>query len=169
MPLLPTIPARTGNPSDADVAGVGASSIPACTGKQSGMSREAIYTAWLAERLAGAATLEECRLSSFTRNRAVRGDGPGPEGPDATLQGVFSVHRPEVLARRLRGGVGRHRAYGYGMLLFVPRAGSDPIGRGRSCSIAIRSCGRVALISDSEGVAATSCEPCLVAAVFSSR
>ena len=88
--------------------------------KQSGISREAIYTAWLAERLAGAATVEECRLSSFSRSRAIRGDGPGPEGPDVTLQGVFSVDRPEVLARRLRGGVGRHRAYGYGMLLLRP-------------------------------------------------
>ena len=88
--------------------------------KRSGMSREAVYAAWLAERLAGAATLEECRLSSFSRSRAVRGDGPGPEGPDATMQGVFSVDKPEVLARRLRRGVGRHRAYGYGMLLLRP-------------------------------------------------
>ncbi|MDE0446478.1 MAG: type I-E CRISPR-associated protein Cas6/Cse3/CasE [Spirochaetaceae bacterium] len=87
---------------------------------QNGMRREAVYTAWLAERLEGAATLEECRLSSFIRSRTVRGDGPGPEGPDATLQGVFSVDRPEVLSRRLRGGVGRHRAYGYGMLLLRP-------------------------------------------------
>ena len=60
--------------------------------RQSGVSREAIYTAWLAERLAGAATLEESRLSSFSRSRAVRGDGHGPEGPDATLQGVLTVH-----------------------------------------------------------------------------
>ena len=88
--------------------------------KQSGVSRESIYSAWLAERLAGAATLEECRLSSFSRSRAVRGDGQGPEGPDATLQGILTVDGPEALARRLREGVGRHRAYGYGMLLLRP-------------------------------------------------
>ena len=88
--------------------------------KQSGVSREAIYTAWLAERLAGAATLEECRLSSFSRSRAIRGDGRGPEGPDATLHGVLVVDAPEAFARQLREGVGRHRAYGYGMVLLRP-------------------------------------------------
>jgi CRISPR system Cascade subunit CasE len=88
--------------------------------KSSGVSRESIYTAWLAERLAGAATLEECRLVSFSRNRAVRGDGRGPEGPDATFQGIFTVDEPAAFARRLREGVGRHRAYGYGMLLLRP-------------------------------------------------
>ena len=88
--------------------------------KQSGVSREAIYTAWLAERLAGAATLEECRLSSFSRSRAIRGVGRGPEGPDATLHGVLVVDAPEAFARQLREGVGRHRAYGYGMVLLRP-------------------------------------------------
>ena len=88
--------------------------------KQSGVSRESIYTAWLAERLTGAANIEECRLTSFSRSRAVRGDGQGPEGPDATLQGVLTVCAEEAFARRLREGVGRHRAYGYGMLLLRP-------------------------------------------------
>ena len=88
--------------------------------RQRGVSRESIYTSWLAERLAGAANLEECRLASFSRSRAVRGDGRGPEGPDATLQGVLTVHESDAFARRLRDGVGRHRAYGYGMLLLRP-------------------------------------------------
>lgn len=88
--------------------------------KRAGLSRESIYAAWLAERLKGAVTLEECRLSAFSRSRAVRGYGPGPEGPDATMQGVLTVDGPNLLARRLREGVGRHRAYGYGMLLLRP-------------------------------------------------
>ena len=88
--------------------------------KQSGVSRESIYSEWLAERLTGAATLEECKLSSFSRNRTVRGDGRGPEGPDATFQGILTVDASETFARRLREGVGRHRAYGYGMLLLRP-------------------------------------------------
>lgn len=88
--------------------------------KQSGVNRESIYSAWLAERLTGAATLEECRLASFSRNRAVRGDGRGPEGPDATFHGILTVGASETFARRLREGVGRHRAYGYGMLLLRP-------------------------------------------------
>lgn len=88
--------------------------------RRAGMSRESTYASWLSERLAGAASIEECRLSSFSRNRAVRGDGHGPEGPDATLQGMLSVQDPESFGRRLREGVGRHRAYGYGMMLLRP-------------------------------------------------
>ena len=95
--------------------------------RQSGVSRESIYAAWLSERLAGAANLEECRLSVFSRSRAVRGDGRGPEGPDATLQGVLTVHTAAAFARRLRQGVGRHRAYGYGMLLLRPPNPPPPI------------------------------------------
>ena len=94
--------------------------------KDSGMSRESTYAAWLSERLAGAATLEECRLSSFSRSRAVRGDGLGPEGPDATLQGTLCVQDPDNFARRLREGVGRHRAYGYGMMLLRPPNRTKP-------------------------------------------
>ena len=88
--------------------------------RHNGLSRESTYAAWLSERLAGAAKLDECRLSSFSRSRAVRGDGLGPEGPDATLQGTLCVQDPESFARRLRDGVGRHRAYGYGMMLLRP-------------------------------------------------
>lgn len=90
------------------------------TARQNGVSRESVYRSWLAERLAGAANLEECRLASFIRSRTARGDGRGPEGPDATLHGVLTVQEPEAFARKLRNGVGRHRAYGYGMMLLRP-------------------------------------------------
>lgn len=92
------------------------------------VSRESIYTSWLAERLAGAANLEECRLTSFIRSRTVRGDGRGPEGPDATLQGVLSIYQPDAFAWRLKYGVGRHRAYGYGMVLLRPPNRQAPSG-----------------------------------------
>ena len=87
---------------------------------ESGMTRESTYAEWVAERLAGAAHVEECRLAAFRRVRALRGDGRGPEGPDATLHGVCAVEDPDAFVRRLREGVGRHRAYGYGMLLLRP-------------------------------------------------
>ena len=87
---------------------------------QQGMSRESVYSAWLAERFGDAAGIEECRLAAFSRVRAVRGSGRGPEGPDATLHGALTVQDPESFARKLRAGVGRHRAYGYGMLLLRP-------------------------------------------------
>ena len=83
-------------------------------------TREKVYWDWLEERLGEGASIEECRLSAFQRVRAVRGDGLGPEGPDAILRGVLVVREPAAFARLLCNGVGRHRAYGYGMLLLRP-------------------------------------------------
>ena len=85
-----------------------------------GIGRETVYATWLAERIGDAAEIAECRLAAFRRTRVIRGDGAGPEGPDATLHGTLSVQDPEGFARRVRQGVGRHRAYGYGMLLLRP-------------------------------------------------
>ena len=87
---------------------------------KAGRSREEVYAAWLAERLTGAATLEPgVRLTHFLRRRAAR-KGFAPEGPDATLQGnlivLESVRFQELLAK----GIGRHKAYGYGMVLLRP-------------------------------------------------
>ena len=96
---------------------------PDCrTPDRSALRRESIYATWLVERLADAVTIDTngCRLVSFRRTRALRGDGRGPEGPDATIQGKLTVQDPEAFARRVRHGIGRHRAYGYGMLLLRP-------------------------------------------------
>ena len=84
-------------------------------------TREAVYLDWLAERLAPAATLDRpaSRLARFRRIRVARGDR-GPEGPAATVHGTMTVTDPSAFARLLPHGVGRHRAYGYGMLLLRP-------------------------------------------------
>lgn len=86
-----------------------------------GQTREAIYLDWLAERLEPAAGLDRdaTRLVRFQRVRVSRGS-VGPEGPDATFHGVLAVKDPERFAVLLAKGVGRHRAYGYGMLLLRP-------------------------------------------------
>ena len=84
-------------------------------------TREAVYLDWLADRLTPAATLDRpaSRLVRFRRVRVARGDG-GPEGPDATFHGTMTVTDPAAFAALLARGVGRHRAYGYGMLLLRP-------------------------------------------------
>ena len=41
-------------------------------------------------------------------------------GPDAVMQGVLTVNDPEAFARLLSKGIGRHKAYGYGMLMIRP-------------------------------------------------
>ena len=95
-----------------------------------GQAIQAIYSRWLAERLGDAADVDiaRCRLAAFRRTRAIRGEGPGPEGPDATLQGELTVKSPDAFSHRVRHGVGRHRAYGYGMLLLRPPARATAAG-----------------------------------------
>ena len=84
------------------------------------VTREAVYAAWLSERLDEAASVEQCRLAAFSRTRVVRGSKGGPEGPDAILHGTLEVRDAASFVNLLRHGVGRHRAYGYGMLLLRP-------------------------------------------------
>lgn len=83
------------------------------------LDRADVYRDWLAERLGKAATLVECRLTAFQRRRVIRG-GRSVEGPDATLQGTLIVGDVVAFTTLLARGVGRHRAYGYGMLLLRP-------------------------------------------------
>ncbi len=83
-------------------------------------TRESVYEEWLAERLGAAASVEHCEMVAFQRTRVIRGDNRGPEGPDSTLHGTMVVTSEDEFAGVLRRGVGRHRAYGYGMLLLRP-------------------------------------------------
>ena len=86
-------------------------------------SREDVYSDWLGEqfRRRGGAALEEAGLKSFQRTRVIRRRGSRPiEGPDAVMSGVLTVTDAEGFAKLLAGGIGRHRAYGYGMLLLRP-------------------------------------------------
>jgi CRISPR system Cascade subunit CasE len=87
---------------------------------QSGRTRQAVYAEWFAARLKGAASLEPAVvLKHFQRRRAVR-TAASPEGPDATLQGTLVVQDPPAFQQLLAGGVGRHKAYGFGMILLRP-------------------------------------------------
>ena len=87
---------------------------------KAGVTRQSVYAEWLSERFGDAVAVEQCRLVAFNRTRAVRGDNGAPEGPAATVHGTLAVSNEEAFAAVLRSGVGRHRAYGYGMLLLRP-------------------------------------------------
>ena len=93
-------------------------------------SREQVYTDWLACRfeMRGGARLESASMQSFQRIRAYRKRNAArySEGPDALMRGELTVADGAAFANLLQQGIGRHRAYGYGMLLLRP-AGS-PIG-----------------------------------------
>ncbi|MDE0029940.1 MAG: type I-E CRISPR-associated protein Cas6/Cse3/CasE [Deltaproteobacteria bacterium] len=97
--------------------------------EQDGQTRETVYLDWLAERFGSAAELdrEATRLVRFQRLRVSRGNA-GPEGPDATFHGALTVTDPEQFKTLLAKGVGRHRAYGFGMLLLRP-ASRPALGR----------------------------------------
>ena len=91
-------------------------------------SREAVYTDWLAERLAPGAEVDRraTRLARFQRTQVARGDRTH-EGPDATMHGTLTVTHPDAFGTLLAHGVGRHRAFGYGMLLLRPPQRATPL------------------------------------------
>lgn len=84
-------------------------------------TREEVYLEWLAARLEPVAHFERnaSRLHQFRRVRSVRG-GHRVEGPEAVVHGTLTVRDPQGFAGLLARGVGRHRSYGYGMLLLRP-------------------------------------------------
>jgi CRISPR system Cascade subunit CasE len=93
------------------------------------LDRASTYAHWLANALvrSGAELLEAraeaLRLSCLlTRSRhgaqAIRAS---TLGPDATFSGTLRVTHPEAFASLMARGVGRHRAFGFGMLLLRPR------------------------------------------------
>lgn len=84
-------------------------------------TREGTYLSWLAERLGPAATLDLAitRLASFRRTRVKRNERR-LEGPDAVIHGTLTIADPHAFADLLARGLGRHRSYGYGMLLLRP-------------------------------------------------
>jgi len=93
------------------------------------LDRATTYGEWLAIRFQPAATLESFNLARFNfvqllrqnhesghqqrrRSRLIR--------PAALLQGVLHIHDGDRFQSLLASGVGRHGAFGYGMLLLRP-------------------------------------------------
>lgn len=90
------------------------------------LSRESVYLSWMAERFEGAAMLDRqtTKMTRFARDRVLRSDRNDKqtisEGPDATFHGELTVTDGEAFSKLLASGVGRHTAYGFGMLLLRP-------------------------------------------------
>jgi len=97
--------------------------------RATGLSRQAVYTDWLKRQFCGAADLHEVRMTQFQLNAVVRRSARSAEGkrakkpllgPNAVFAGVLQVLDSEAFAMLVSRGVGRHRAFGYGMLLLKP-------------------------------------------------
>ena len=88
-------------------------------------SREEVYAGWLSDQFErrGGAQLDvsKTKLVAFQRIRAVRKRHAGySEGPDAVMRGILTITDSDAFTALLAHGIGRHRAYGYGMLLLRP-------------------------------------------------
>lgn len=97
------------------------------SGEPEEISREDAYRDWLVGRLDGAATLEALNLAGFQRVRLARKRNQNGETrwtilerPEATLHGQLVIQDGEAFAELLARGVGRHAAFGFGMLLLRP-------------------------------------------------
>lgn len=96
--------------------------------KDEGLSRGKVYSDWLEGRLRqSGAALEAVSLDAFkrvilmTRDRSNGGKlNRQTEGPEATMSGILRIIDPTVFAAALARGIGRHRAFGFGMLLLAP-------------------------------------------------
>ena len=88
---------------------------------KSARSREAVYLDWLEDRFDPAAEIhrDATNLAKFQRVCISRGSS-GPEGPDAVFHGALTIKNPDRFMELLSRGVGRHRTYGFGMLLLRP-------------------------------------------------
>lgn len=94
-------------------------------------SRTQVYAHWLLLQFerdgAAQAVAETLNVIGFRRVLALRqtrsGQGQrrqGVERPDALMTGELVVGDPDAFARLLARGIGRHRAFGFGMLLLRP-------------------------------------------------
>lgn len=109
-----------GNNGKSHMAEYDAFMMQALDSRRETRKREDVYQDWLSERLQrnGGALMEFARLKSFRRVRSLRKrQARYIEGPDALMQGTLAVGDPAAFTELLKQGIGRHRAYGYGMLL----------------------------------------------------
>lgn len=85
-------------------------------------TREQVYIRWLSCLIAKAeaATVQEAetKLLAYHQSQTARKPGQKPfRGPNAIIRGNLTVKNGDAFTNMLRKGIGRHRAYGYGMLL----------------------------------------------------
>jgi CRISPR system Cascade subunit CasE len=92
-------------------------------GKDAGLKRDDIYRDYLAERLSGA-SLESSRMVQFRLRRFMRPkmdrSVSSKTMPEALIEGRLRVDDPAKLFQAIGRGIGRQRAYGFGMLRLQP-------------------------------------------------
>lgn len=94
------------------------------------LKREAVYCQWLREQMerAGAVSVGSVRVAGFRMVRVTRRvqGGPGERKgrslirPRALFRGDLTIRDGAAFSTVLARGIGRHRAFGYGMILLRP-------------------------------------------------
>ncbi len=93
------------------------------------LMREAVYVDWLKRQFEEVAHLHEVSMTAFQlsavlRRGVMQKEGYRPKqsvlGPDAVLTGLLQIRDTHGFAELLSRGIGRHRAFGFGMLLLKP-------------------------------------------------
>ncbi len=96
-------------------------------GSTENSSRAETYCQWLSQLMQRQGGLqpipETMAMIHFARRRVRRQNtSKWTAGPDATISGVGTVINPDRMKLALAEGLGRHKGYGYGMLLLRPSA-----------------------------------------------
>lgn len=86
---------------------------------------ERVCREWLVKRLGDAAELQSFTLRDYSRVRSLRSQHAHERrtlvtGPDAIMAGTLVVKDRDGFDNLVRHGVGRHAAFGYGMLMLSP-------------------------------------------------
>ncbi|MBK1723854.1 type I-E CRISPR-associated protein Cas6/Cse3/CasE [Thiocystis violacea] len=124
--VRPVLRAKDGRERDVFLHAIEAEPSP-----EQPINREMIYAEWLRKRLAehGAAQLLQAGMDAFRLSRVIRRAGSDEarqrkarsfSGPDAVFKGQLHVGDSDAFTRLLTRGIGRHRAFGFGMLLLKP-------------------------------------------------
>ncbi|MCS6915936.1 MAG: type I-E CRISPR-associated protein Cas6/Cse3/CasE [Myxococcales bacterium] len=94
------------------------------------LQREAVYSEWLQRQFGAAARVEQMRLEGFRLIRMLRRSSrqelhsTRPQAridrPQALMRGILRIGDAAQFQMLLQRGIGRHRTFGYGMLLLRP-------------------------------------------------
>ncbi len=99
------------------------------------LDRGEVYAQWLRDLLArqGGAELMDARMTRYQQLGVTRKSQKGSAddvrhsrlvgGPDAVLAGQLRVSNSQAFAQLLANGLGRHKAFGFGLLLLRPARG----------------------------------------------
>ncbi|MEI2616044.1 MAG: type I-E CRISPR-associated protein Cas6/Cse3/CasE [Thermomicrobiales bacterium] len=130
--VCPTVrPAKPGLHQESEAPEVDAF-LAACrkVGPEVKVDRETVYREWFLGEIArrGGATVEHVALERFQLERLTRRHqgadrkSESRDRPAASFHGTLTVTDPALFRATLARGLGRHRAFGFGMLLLRPLA-----------------------------------------------